>query len=131
MNTHKHFLREMSKFAAGLVAADFLTGLWFLISGTLPIILFGATWTAFDILLLLVLIHYGWYADVHSPSIKQKNLFRTVGIIIGIVALMHFLRLAFAVSVNIGGWEAPYWMSWVSTIVGACISYASFRFASK
>jgi hypothetical protein len=139
MNTHKHFLRELSKFASGLIVADFLIGLWLLMAVPLPVTLFSILWPAstimawmvFDVLLFLILIHYGWHADIHTPSVTQKKFFLLIGIITGLVALVHLLRLVFGISLEIGGWQAPYWMSWIATIVAACISYTSFRFGNK
>ena len=87
-------------------------------------------WMTFDVLLFLALVHYSWHAEVHAPSLKQKNIFLIIGIITGAIALLHFLRLVFGVSINIGGWEAPYWLSWVGTIVAAYISYSSFMFTT-
>lgn len=139
MNIHKHVLREIAKFAAGLVAADFLFGFWALSSDIGPLNFWGIAftpgaveaWMAFDIILLAILIHYAWHADVHAPSIRQKTLFIVVGIIMGIVGLAHLLRLVFGVSIDIGGWMAPFWLSWIGTIVALYISYASFRFAAQ
>lgn len=137
MNNHKHMLKEIAKFAAGLITADFLAGLWLLYSNIGPLDFWGITftssilkaWMIFDIILLATLIHYAWHADVHTPSIRQKTLFIVVGIIMGIVGLAHLSRIIFGVSVNIGGWIAPFWLSWIGAIVALYLSYASFRFA--
>lgn len=139
MNNHKHVLKEIAKFSAGLITADFLVGLWLLHSNMTPLDFWGIAftpsgveaWMIFDIILLALLVHYAWCANVHAPSIKQKTLFIVVGIILGIVGLAHFLRIVFGVSVEIGGWTAPLWLSWIGTIVALYISYASFRFAAS
>jgi hypothetical protein len=139
MNNHRHFLQEFSKFASGLIAADFLFGVWLYASSSLPLTFWGTTWSSstvmawmiFDVILFLILIHYAWHAEVHAPSIKQRNLFLVIGYIIGIIALAHLLRLIFGISIDIGGWQAPFWLSWVAVIVAAYISYSSFVFAGR
>ncbi len=137
MNKHKHALKEIAKFAAGLVTADFIVGLYLLNSNSGPLNFFGITftssiliaWMIFDIILLAVLVHYAWHADVHTPSLKQKTLFVIIGIIMCVVGLAHLLRLVFGISINVGGLAVPFWLSWIGTVVALYISYASFRFA--
>lgn len=138
-NHHKNVLREISKFATGLVTADFLVGAWLLSSSLTPINFWGVTftssmlwaWMIFDLVLLAILIHYAWHADVHTPSIRQKTLFIVVGIVTGVVSLAHLLRILFGVSIDIGGWQFPIWLSWLAVIAALLISYSSFRFAMK
>lgn len=48
----------------------------------------------------------------------------------GIVGLAHLLRLIFGISINIGGWVAPFWLNGIGTTVALYVSYASFRFAA-
>ncbi|HTK33359.1 MAG TPA: hypothetical protein VL335_02305 [Candidatus Paceibacterota bacterium] len=138
MNNHRHILKEIAKFATGLVTADFIVALWLLDSTIRPLNFWGVTFTpsileagmAFDIILLAILIHYAWHADVHTPSMRQRTLFIVVGVIMGIVGLAHLFRLIFGVSIDIGNWAAPFWLSWIGTIVALYISYTSFRFAA-
>ncbi len=137
MTRHQHVLRELSKFASGLIAADILCGLWLYFSHLLPINLLGITvtepmvvpWIIFDLILLGLLVHYGWKAEIHAPSISQRNFFLIVGTILGVVSILHLLRLLFSFEVVLGGWMAPYWLSWVGTVVAGYLSYASFKFA--
>jgi membrane protein CcdC involved in cytochrome C biogenesis len=139
MKNHKHVLKEIAKFATGLITADFLIGFWLLLNPSItPLNFLGITsftppileaGMVFDILLLGILVHYAWHADIHTPSIKQKNLFVVVGIIMGIVGLAHLFRIIFGINIDIGEWAVPFWLSWVGTVVALYISYASFRFA--
>jgi len=137
--THTQRLREIAKFAAGLVTGDLLAGLWFLVAGSLPQTFFGILittqtawlWIGFDVFILLVLFHYAWGPELLEPHASSRSLFFVVGVIMGIVAIVHFLRLVFGWAVVIGGWPAPMWVSWVGVIVAAYISYASFHFAAK
>lgn len=139
MTRHTRFLREAAKFVAGVVAADLLVGLWLLAAGTLPETVFGLwitvqsawLWTGFDALVLLILIHYAWTPDILEPHASSRALFFVVGIIMGIVAIVHFLRLVFGWPVMIDGWLAPMWVSWVGVVIAAYLSYTSFHFVAK
>lgn len=138
MNDHKHLLREIAKFASGLITADFLVGMWFLYSHSVPLNFWGIAftpsvieaWMVFDIALLIILVHYAWHAEILAPSVREKTLLNIVGSIMGVVGVAHLLRLIFGVSINIGGWMAPFWLSWLGTTVALYVSYASFKFAA-
>ena len=137
MNKHKHLLRELSKFTAGIVTADIICGIWLYTNHLLPINFFGiyvtdamvTPWIIFDLILLGILIHYGWKAEIQAPSLSQRKFFLIVGTILGIVSILHLLRLLFGFEVVLGGWVAPYWLSWVGTIIAGYLSYESFHFA--
>lgn len=130
-------LREVSKFASGLVAADFFGAAWLYTSDLLPLEIWGINVTSelavtgmvFDAVLFLLLVHYAWHAEIPSPSIKKRNFFYLVGLLLGIVSIMHLLRLIFGLEVTIGAWNAPHWLSWLGTILTGYISYASWKFA--
>jgi hypothetical protein len=136
---HTQALREAGKFVAGLVAADLLTGLWFLATNSLPGMFFGMyitvpyawLWVGFDVFVLLVLIHYSWHPSTLEPHTSSKALFVVVGLIVAAVAVVHFFRLVFGWSVIIDGWSAPLWVSWIGIVVAGYISYASFHFAAR
>ena len=138
-NRHINTLRELSKFAAGLIAADFFTGAWLYFSDMLPMDFLGLSispegaifWMIFDVLIFLLLVHYAWHTVIPSPSIHQKNFYKLVGTLLGIVAILHLLRLIFGVEIQIGSWSAPLWLSWIGTIVTGYLSYASFKFACQ
>lgn len=138
MTTHTTRLREIAKFVAGLVTADFLVGAWFLSAGApSPFLGFTITvqeawlWMGFDIFVLLVLIHYAWNVRLLEPRESSKALFFVIGVIMGVVTLIHFLRLVFGWSVIIDGWFAPLWVSWIGLFVAGYLCYASFHFADK
>jgi len=92
---------------------------------------FAWLWAGFDLFVLLVLVHYSWNPKVLEPHASSRVLFVVVGVIMGVVAVVHFLRLVFGWSVIIGGWDAPFWISWIGIIAAGYISYASFRLASR
>jgi hypothetical protein len=89
-----------------------------------------APWIIFDLILLGLLIHYGWREDVHAPSMHKRTFLNAIGVILGIVSILHLVRLLFGIQVNIGGWIVPFWLSWAGTIVAGYLSYESFHFAS-
>jgi hypothetical protein len=136
---HTQILREIGKFASGLVAADLLNGFWVLVVGGLPQSILGIwiteqtalLWVGFDIFALLVLVHYAWRPKVLEPHASSRVLFIVIGLIMAAFAIIHFLRLAFGWSVMIGEWDAPMWISWVGIIIAAYISYTSFHLAGK
>jgi len=137
--THTKTLREAAKFLAGLVAGDLLFGIWMLGSGLLPQTFLGAEvtaqsawlWIGFDIFVLLVLVHYAWHPKSMEPDMSSRTLFFVVGVIMGVVAFVHFLRLVFGWPVEIGAWNAPMWLSGVGVVVAAFISYMSFHFSAR
>lgn len=139
MTSHKHVLKEVAKFASGLVVGDILALLWIAGVGLLPFNFWGMTFTAqmvtpaviFDLLFLAVLVHYGWQAEVRAPSIKQRTFFTVVGWILTIVSLAHLMRVIFNVPVELGTVYVPFWLSWMGFIIAAYLAYASFHFANS
>jgi len=136
MDRHVSILREISKFVAGMVATDFLVGAWLFFDNLLPMNVLGMPISPsaavggmiFDILLMLLLVHYGWHASIVAPK-KPKTLLRVVGVLLGVVAVLHLLRLVLGLDIVIAGWNAPLWLSGIGAIVTAYLSYASFTFA--
>jgi hypothetical protein len=47
------------------------------------------------------------------------------------IALGHLSRLIFKVSVLLGGWAVPSWVSWVAALVFAYLALEGFRLAKK
>jgi hypothetical protein len=136
---HTQRLREVAKFVVGLVTGDLIFGLWLLAGGLLPQTVLGFwvtvpeawLWVGIDLFVLLVLLHYAWSPKLLEPHATSKTLFFVIGVIFGVVAIAHFLRLVFGWSVAVNGWVAPMWISWIGVLVAAYISYASFHFAAK
>ena len=135
---HHRSLRELAKFAAGAVATDLATNIWFLWSGLLPITTFGVTvteamiWPAivFDMAALAFLVHYGWrIGDI--PSLRERSYLLLAGLIFAAVAIVHFARILFDVDVVVMGTEAPHWISWTATAVSAYLSYMSLHLAAR
>lgn len=131
-------LHEIAKFASGLVLGDFLTLWWLSSANLLPIRAFGTVWTQsivvpgliFDACCFIILIHYGWNLG-RTPTLRTRTYFTVVGIILGVVALAHLLRVFTSADFVILGWTAPLWLSWVGVVVAAYLSYMSFRLATS
>ncbi|MGH9383572.1 MAG: hypothetical protein ACRD2N_04710 [Vicinamibacterales bacterium] len=57
----------------------------------------------------------------------MKPVVRLATLLFSLVAIGHAARLAFGVSVIIGGWVVPMWLSTVGTIVPAAVALALWR----
>ena len=136
---HKTTLRELAKFASGLIAADFLCGLWLYFSGLAPLSFLGIVFTSrtiilgmiFDAILFAFLVYYGWRLD-NRPRTDNEHLFHTIaGILFTIVALLHLSRIVLGWQFSIGSWPIPYWLNGLGTIVTGFLAYLSFRLGRK
>jgi hypothetical protein len=135
---HTHVLREIAKIFTGLIIADISVGLWVGFGHGYSSIFLGIplspgfidAWILFDVALLLLLIHYAWHIRI-PPSKSKKSILRSIGVLLGLVAILHFVRIIFGTSVIIGDFRAPLWLSLLGALVTGFLSYASFHFASK
>lgn len=134
----KHYkLREFAKFAAGLVAGDFIALWWIDAYHLFPVSFLGTTMTQqmavpgliFDAALFLMLVHYGWNVG-KIPAVRERTYLAIVGIVFGIVGILHLLRLFFGTNVAIAGWTLPLWLSWIGVIITLYLAYMSFRLAT-
>lgn len=129
-------LHELAKFGSGLVAGDFIANAWIAYMGYYPIEFLGWTFTSdivlptlvFDAALFLILVHYGWHIG-KIPALRERSYLLIAGIIFGIVAAAHLMRVFFQADLVIMDWMVPQWISWVGTIVVAYLAYMSFRLA--
>lgn len=129
-------LHEIAKFASGVIFADFLFAWWVGSTGWLPIKEAGVIWSQsniaptliFDIAVFIILVHYGWHLG-KTPTLRSRSYFLVVGIILGVVALAHLVRIFSGSDFVILGWAAPLWLSWVGVIVATYLAYMSFHLA--
>ena len=136
---HKNTLREVSKFLAGLVAGEFLAAWWLLAKGMVPVAILGFQFSSrgivlgmvFDAILFIFLVHYGWRIKESGHSSGERMFHRIAGMIFGLVALAHLLRLIFNLPINLLSWNTPYWVSGVAAIIAGFLSYASFRLTKR
>jgi len=129
----KSTLHELAKLGAGLVLGDFLAVLWLISQSAFPVSFYGAQFDAssaapiiiFDIALFIILVHYGWHLG-STPRLRTRAYFLTIGVILGVVAFAHLIRVFTGADVAILGWAVPLWLSYIGAVVAAYLSYMSF-----
>ena len=131
-------LHEIAKFAAGLVAADFLWLLWFSQQHLSSIAFFGMSVTSamllpnliFDLALFIILVHYAWHVG-KIPAVRERSYIFIVGVIFTLVAVAHFWRIFTGADLMLGDWDAPVWLSWFGVAVTTYLAYMSFHLAAR
>jgi hypothetical protein len=132
-------LREWAKFFAGATLADMATGIWLAYSGLIPLNIGGWEITeplvyfgiAFDFVLFIILVHYAWHPKFLEPNFSHRSLMIFIGLVTGVVAVLHISRLVLGLEFQLGDWSIPVWLSWMGAIITAFISYSSFHFLKK
>jgi hypothetical protein len=61
----------------------------------------------------------------------HKTFSLVASMIFLLIALGHLSRLVFKVSVLLGGWVVPPWVSWVAALVFAYLALEGVRLAKK
>jgi hypothetical protein len=136
---HSHLLREIAKIGIGLFLADLVSVVLLGSAGFFPLTMLGVTWTAdaigpiavFDFAVIVLLAHYAWNTRSPIRSSSERGILLFAGIVFLAVAVAHLARLMFGVSIFVGGYEVPLWLSWIGVAVTAYLSYASFHFARR
>ncbi len=131
-------LHEVAKFAAGLVAADFLWLLWFSQQHLHGIAFFGMTVTSdmllpnliFDIALFIMLVHYAWHVG-KIPAMRERSYIFVAGVIFTLVAFAHLWRIFTGADLQLGDWDVPVWLSWFGVAVTTYLAYMSFHIAAR
>jgi hypothetical protein len=132
----RQWLHDLSKFGAGLVAADFLMLWWIGSHGYVPQMFLGlssslsSTAMIVDVFLFLMLVHYGWNIG-KMPQMKERMYLVVAGAIFTVVAAGHLLRLATSADVTVLGWDVPVFLSWIGVAIATYLAYASFHFAAR
>ena len=130
----KHLSREIAKFLAGVITANFCTIWWLATQRLFPVMVFGTVWTseavlpglAFDFALILILIYYGWNIG-KIPALRERSYLLITGAIFAVSALAHLCQIfSHQVNVVVIGWTVPLWPSWLVLLVSAYLSYVSF-----
>jgi hypothetical protein len=131
-------LHEVAKFAAGIVAADFLWLLWFSQQHLHSINFFGMSVTSemllpnliFDIALFIMLVHYAWHVG-KIPAMRERSYIFLAGCIFTLVAIMHIWRIFTGADLQLGDWDAPVWLSWFGVAVTTYLAYMSFNLVGR
>lgn len=53
---------------------------------------------------------------------KDKTVYRIAGFIFGLAALVHFIRIVLGLSLKLGDWEVPMWLSILAVVVAGYLS---------
>jgi len=131
-------LHEFAKFAAGVVAADFLWLLWFSQQHLKSVEFFGMSVTSemilpnliFDIALFIMLVHYAWHVG-KIPAMRERSYMFVAGCIFTLVAIMHIWRIFTGADFVIGEWDTPVWLSWFGVAVTTYLAYMSFHLVAR
>ncbi len=132
-----HTLREIAKLVTGIVLADAIAIVWMASIHMFPLSFLGTTITnitvipvvLFDAVLALLLAHYGWGIKLPVRTIRERTALYIIGTIFAIVASLHWIRIVFGISIYLGNFVLPVWLSWTAILVTTYLSYLSFHFA--
>jgi len=53
------------------------------------------------------------------------------GLVFGVIAVLHLLRLIYGWEAQIGTFAVPMWLSWVALVLGGLLSAANFSHCHK
>ena len=134
----RQWLHDLSKFAAGLVAADFVVFWWLSLQTRMPAVFLGLAIDRtmlipamiVDIFILLILVHYGWNIG-KIPHLKERAYMVMTGAIFTVVFLGHLSRVLYSGDLVFFGWDVPVFLSWLGVVVSGYLAYVSFYFASR
>lgn len=60
----------------------------------------------------------------------QRIVLMIGGVVFGIVAIMHLLRIIYSISIIIAGYTMPLWASWAGLFVALILSILMFKASS-
>jgi hypothetical protein len=56
---------------------------------------------------------------------------RVAGVVFGIFAIGHIIRLVGHIQVTVGATQIPIWVSWVAVVVAGCLSIWFWRLSAR
>jgi threonine/homoserine/homoserine lactone efflux protein len=62
---------------------------------------------------------------------RQRTFSLVAGVVFGLVALAHVLRIVLGWSIVIQDLSVPMWPSWIAVVVFGYLAYEGFRLARK
>ena len=62
---------------------------------------------------------------------SQRTLSLVAGVVFGLIALGHVLRIILGWSIAVQDLSVPMWASWIAVIVMGYLAYEGFRLAMK
>ncbi len=72
---------------------------------------------------------WSWCRTKMEGGMSQRIFLLIAGVVFGLVALAHVLRIVFGWSVVIQDFPVPMWASWIAVIVMGYLAYEGFRLA--
>jgi len=58
----------------------------------------------------------------------RKTYFGVVSLVFVVIAVVHGLRVLNGWDANIGDWEIPLWVSYLSVVLGAYLAWTGYQF---
>lgn len=58
---------------------------------------------------------------------KDKTVYRIAAFILGAAAIVHFIRVIMGLSLKLGNWEAPMWLSVIAVVIAGYLSFYLLR----
>ena len=62
---------------------------------------------------------------------SQKAFSLIAGVVFGLIALGHVLRIVFGISLVVQDFTVPMWASWIAVVITGYLAYEGFRLARK
>jgi hypothetical protein len=62
---------------------------------------------------------------------SQRTFSLIAGVVFGLIALGHVLRIVFGWSFTIQDFSVPMWASWIAVVIVGYLAYEGFRLARK
>jgi len=62
---------------------------------------------------------------------RQRGFLLIVGVLSGLIALVHVLRIVLGWSVMVHDFAVPMWASWIAVVIMGYLAYEGFRLAGK
>jgi hypothetical protein len=72
-----------------------------------------------------------WCRTKMEGGMSQRTFSFVAGVVFGLIALGHVLRIVLGWSLTIQDFSVPMWASWIAIVVMAYLAYQAFRLARK
>lgn len=72
-----------------------------------------------------------WCRTEMEGGMNQRTFSFVAGVVFGLIALGHALRIVFNLSFVVQGISIPMWASWVAIVVMGYLAFEGFRLARK
>lgn len=62
---------------------------------------------------------------------ENRNYIKVITAVFSIIFVVHILRVLGGWEVNIAGWLAPMWVSWLGIMVAGYLAFMGFKLIKK